>query len=380
VSTTRPRVILVALLVAAAGLGACSKKSKKESEPTKEPAVDQTPVSDDLRKVLEVMPRDSDQIVGVDIAKLRGSEFYKAYEKQLQDLAGKQLKLLREACGIDPVAKISRAVLSAKGDRRKGDMTAIVRGLDRAETLTCLGKSFPDIRITVDGDYAMIEQLADAKPAKKDDKAADPKAADPKAAEKVDSTAPADKLAADPAPVEPPVPAEKVVKDSLSLIFTDDTTMVVARRGGKAADKPTMESIVALPPEHSVTGSPAFMQMLDQIDTDADLWFLINGNADSYKESAVGQFIQHQAAFGHVRVTSGITVDATLRLESESKAAELAKRATDQIARLRKSKLKEALGVIEFDHAQNDVRVHAEQTRPQMDALIEQAALYLAFF
>src|SRR5687767_8323959 len=79
VSTTRSRVILVALLVAA-GSGACSKKSKKEADRRVEPQAKDEPVSDDLRKVLSLMPKDSDMIIGLDVTTLRTASFYKAYE------------------------------------------------------------------------------------------------------------------------------------------------------------------------------------------------------------------------------------------------------------------------------------------------------------
>ncbi len=405
-TTTRPRVILVAAaLAAAAGLGACKKESKKGDDKRDRPEVKDEPVTSDLRQVLALLPNDSDMIVGLDIASLREAEFYKAYQSQLEELAGKQLALIRDACGFDPVLKMSKVVVAGKGTRRKGDLTAVAKGLGRAETMGCLAKPFPDVRVTVDGDYALVEQLeaekADGDKDASDDKAKRPgvKTAEDKQAQGApavpddDSTAGPVGVRPDPnkrRPMPPPNPPDAgaggapdtdnapVVKDSLSLLFIDDTTVVIARRSGKGVDKPTMQQIVTLAPDASVTASPNFMQMLDAIDTDAKLWFVINGAADSLKDSPIS-FLSFKAAFGHVQVSSGVTIDASLRLESDAKAAELAKRATDQIARLRKSRLKSALGVVTFESEYNDVRVHVEQTRPQMDALIEQIALYLPF-
>jgi hypothetical protein len=343
VQTKRSRVILAgALLVfAAGGVAAGCKKDKKpdQDKPGKGAAA---PVSDDLRSVLAMMPLDSDMIAGVDVAALRNSELYKAYQPRLESLVKKRLKMFIDLCGFDPVPKVQRAVIAADGGR-DGDATIVVRGLGKGETIDCLNKAAaapPEgYQVAVDGDFARIDRVA----------------------------ANAVRVSPDaPEPQEAPPMGE-----SASLQFIGDETMVLARRKGEAVDKAAMQAVVALPANASVTASPGFMEMLDAIDTDASVWLVVDGKAESFRKSAIGRLQAFDAAFGHIQVGSGLDIDVSLRVTDPTAAAELATKTEGYVTRMRKSLLKGALGEVKVEHSGRDVRFRVQESRQQLEELYD---------
>jgi hypothetical protein len=349
--------VTVAVLVLAAALGAACKKDKKESAGG---AAAAAPASDELKGMLAMIPVNSDGVLGLDLAKLRGSELYKSYQKQVETLAAEGLDQVKQLCGFDPLPKIQKLVVGGVGNQRTGDATAIVKGLDKAETLGCLQKAAAqaqnDFKVTVDGDYAIVETLE--KPG-----------TDLVAAAQVDAGA---------APAAPPT-ATPVVGESVSLQFTDASTVVIARRGGKAVDKAGLAAIIGGTAGDSISKSPGFMEMIDAVDTDAVIWFVINGKADAVQKAGRG-FLSFDAAFGHVQVTSALDVSVNLRLESDAAAERFAQMSQRQLDSMKKSLMKDMIGDAKVEQKGRDVRFTLHETREQLQKLVDFASTFLSGF
>ena len=153
--------------------------------------------------------------------------------------------------------------------------------------------------VVVDGDYAKIERLPEAVK----DKAGKPI---------VPPTSAVDAGAGAPA-VMPDVP-----KDSVSLQFLDDDTVVLARRGGEAVEKDAMAAVLKLDAASSVVGSQGFMEMIDGIDTSAPIWFVINGKTP-----------------GGAKMTGNVTIVETfsphMLVQSDERLHEITLRALSQL-------------------------------------------------
>jgi hypothetical protein len=351
-------------------LGACQKKEKKAGEKTGSGATqDQVakPASDELRAMLAMVPVASEGVVGLDVSQLRASELYKAYQKDIESAVGGELGAIRSMCGFDPVQKITKVVAGGAGNRRRGDATAIIKGLGKAETLDCLTKAAASppkgVVITVDGDYAMVERTPSA-----DDKDAGatkpivPPAGGP------------DGGAGAAAQVMPDVP-----KESLSLQFLDDSTVVIARRSGAGVDKAKMAEVIKLDSASSVTGSKGFMEMIDGIDTDAPVWFVINGKTPGAQKLG-GGFLKFDAAFGQVYVASGLDIDVTLRLDSPASATRMADVIKRQVDSMRRSILKDALGEVKVEAIDRDMHLRVTESKEQLQKLVEEVGDLLAAF
>jgi len=353
--------VIVAVLVLLAGAAACKKEKKDQAGGGGGAAA---PASNELRGMLAMIPVQSDGVVGVDLAKLRSSDLYRAYQKDIEAAAARELQEFKALCGFDPVPKLQKVVAGGSGDVT-GAGTIVVKGFSKAETMACLSKAagaaHDDVRITVDGDFATIETLESAP---------------------VDVVPPATPpAAAATAAAPPPTPAAPRVADSVSVQFLDDTTAVVARRGGKAVDKTAMQAILASKPGDTgnVTGSTAFMEMIDAVDTDAALWFVVNGKADAVQKAGRG-FLSFDAAFGHVRVGSGVNVDVNLRLESDDAAKNFADMAQRQVESMRKSLMKDMIGATKVEQHGRDVHFTVAESREQLEKLIDFASTFLGSF
>jgi hypothetical protein len=356
--------MLAVLLVLAVAAG-CKKDKPKDQDGkggTTAGGKTDTPASAELKQHLALMPLQSDGVVGVDLTLLRGSELYKAYQKDIEGAAAGQLEQIKTLCGFDPLPKLTRVIAGGVGSRKTGDATAVVQGLGKAETMDCLTKAAAtppaNVKVVVDGDFATVETTIAKEPLP------------------VPITPGADPAA--PPAGQPAAPAPAPETESVSVQFLNDTTAVIARRAGKSVDKATMQSILAskVGDAANVTGSAGFMEMIDAIDTEAGLWFVINGKSDRVKSVGRG-ILGFDAAFGHVYVGAGLDVHATLRVESEDSAKRMTDLATRQVASMRKSLMKDMLGEVEVEQKGRDVRFRLQESREQLEKLVDFAGSLL---
>lgn len=315
------RVLVVACLTLAAA-AACKKDKKSEGEGK---GGGGQAVSADLQRTLAMIPKESDGVIGIDLAKLRGSDMYKAYEAQLREVGAGQLDAVQELCGFDPVPKLQRVVAGGAG---RGDATAVIDGLGKAEVVSCMQKAAAappaGTTITVDGDFMTVVQGDDA----------------------------------------------------LAMQFLDDDTAVIARRGDRAPDKAAMATILAAKDGDGLTGSQPFMEMVRQVDTGDTIWFVVNGQAPSVKSMGRG-FVNFVAAWGDIAVGAGLDIETSVRFDSDATAKQTAEVVEGQVAKMKKSLMKDMLGDVTVKQAGRDVRFHVVQSREQLEKLVDFAGTML---
>lgn len=349
------RVISAGLLIALAG--ACNACKKKDDDKQGAGAADTAKATPALQQALAYMPLQADAVIGLDLAKLRASSLYQHYQKDVEGQVAGELQQIRDLCGFDPLPKLQTVVAGGTGSRRSGEAVAVVTGLGKAEVLGCLSKVAasppPQVKVTIDGDFAMIETYQ----------------------EPLDPTPPAAAPAGDAgAAAAAPAPTAEL-DDAISVQFTGDTTAVLARRGGNAIDKASMQQLLAAKPgaAGSISASPGFMEMIDGIDTEAPIWFVVNGKSDRIRQVGQG-FLTFDAAFGHVAVKDDLFLDLTLRLDTPDSAKRFAELAKRQIDSFGKSLLKDKVGPVTVEQKDKDVRFTVRESREQLEKLIDFAA------
>jgi hypothetical protein len=321
---TRKTISSLALVAAMlAAMGACG--SKKDEAKGKGPGTGGAaakPASNDLRAALAMIPVDADGVVGIDLAQLRTSKLGAGYQDRVVDAAGGSLAAFKTACGFDPMQKVEHLVVGGKGKKGEEDMVAVLRGMPKAELMACADKVSkdpkiaPELTLTVDGDYVVA--TAEGK--------------------------------------------------SVALQFANDTTLVAARKGGAAAPKADLAAIIASADGAGVTGSANFMQLIDAVNTDASVWFVISGKADRVKGLTRG-LLTFDVAIGDATITDGLVLDIGARLESPQAAEGMAASFGKTLESMKKSLLKNVATDVTVKSDGPFVRLHAKMTKQQLEEL-----------
>jgi hypothetical protein len=285
--------------------GGC-KKDEKKSKPGAA-----APASSDLRRALAMMPPDVEGVVGIDFGSLRASKLASGYQARAMESIGEDFAAFQAACGFDPVQKIASIVAGGKGQRGGEDVVAVVRGLPKAELMAC-----------------------------------------------------ADKVSKDPKLA----PGLTVAVDGPYVQFTDDTTLVAARKAGAGATKADLAAITGAADGQGLTGNQHFMQLVDDVDTDASVWFVISGKSERVKSMGRGM-LSFEAALGEVHVADGLELKAGARLENDGAAKGMADSFNKTLDSMKKSLLKNIATDVTVKADGPFVRLHAKMTKQQLEEL-----------
>ena len=159
-------------------------------------------------------------------------------------------------------------------------------------------------------------------------------------------------------------------RGAIGLTFIDDATLVAARKAGAAPTKAEMDAIVAAKDGDGITGSKGFMDMIDGLDTTRSVWFVLNGHSQTIRDAGRG-FLDFEAAFGTVDITSSLDLQLSARLESEDAAKGMADGFGRTLDSMKKSLLKGVITDVTVESKGKDVRLHAKMTRDQLTQLAD---------
>ncbi|MEZ4360735.1 MAG: hypothetical protein R3B48_11180 [Kofleriaceae bacterium] len=111
---------------------------------------------------LNVIPKDSDFVLEIDLGKLRGSALFKEHGQQLVEKAASELTKFKDTCGFDPVESAKRVVVGVKmnGDKASGSII-FHSTVSKVQIKACLEKSKAEIekdgtKLEMDGDIAFL--------------------------------------------------------------------------------------------------------------------------------------------------------------------------------------------------------------------------------
>nr|MBA2542574.1 hypothetical protein [Deltaproteobacteria bacterium] len=117
------------------GIGCGSGTKPKPNDRIEKPAV-----ADPLAH----LPANTSLAMSIDLVRLRKSPLWVAYWPQIQAAIAPQLAGVQAKCGFDPLAAIT-SITAAMPDGSDNDITLVVRGLPREQTIACVMKqAFPE--------------------------------------------------------------------------------------------------------------------------------------------------------------------------------------------------------------------------------------------
>lgn len=146
------RILLVALLVAG-----CYRDSTPPSTP---PANKQHAAEQITSDVLAFIPKESDIVVGVDLARLRSSPLWQSQlEPLIVNNGGDELTKIRTTCGFDPLTAVSHVAFGTRKLDHDNEATVVARGIEPRGAIDCVAKLIKDRQsFTRDGDTLVIAE------------------------------------------------------------------------------------------------------------------------------------------------------------------------------------------------------------------------------
>lgn len=236
------RFLLVVLLVAG-----CYRDATPSNTP---PANKAHPAEQVPSDVLAYIPKDSDIVGGIDLARLRSTPLWASQlEPLLANNGGETLTKIRTSCGFDPINAVSHFAFGVRKVNTTNELTAVARGLEPRGAIDCVAKMLKSSDIfTRDGDTLVI--------------------------------------------------GEKGAEFQLALSPVGHSAVLAV--GGAVASRALATSRVqsGIP----LRSSPAFVDLYNKLEPNASVWFIANGASPSM-QSIAGMGINPRFIDGTVTVT-----------------------------------------------------------------------------
>jgi hypothetical protein len=292
------------------GLSACKKDEGKAAD-------GKGGVSTSGSKDLDMIPVDSDVVLGLDIAQAQKSAAFREYALPAITKSAdvqKVLETLKTKCNIDPMASASRLTASIKtAGNNDADFVGVLHGIEKSKAMPCID--------------SLKEELA---------------------AQKLEAVKDGD------------VVTIKNERGALAFTFIGDTTAVIVS-GPKTSKERVLEVAQG---KSTLKTSKEFSDMHGKLNTSHTLWFLVRGDNEMIAKNLEKLNVKSKAIFGTVNLTDGLEVRGNMRVETEEQATnmvDLAKTQTGMFANMATK--------FEIDRDKNDVRTVIVMTQEQLKSV-----------
>lgn len=278
---------------------------------------------------LSLLPLDSELVMGLNFAQVQQSDLWKQFiePKMMSGEGQRKLAEFKASCGFDPmtsVKSISAGMKGVGGD--KPDGVVVLHGLDKAKVLACLETdkvkaemAKDGSELSRDGDVSLFKSKSGSQ---------------------------------------------------VAVVFVNDSTAIAV-----LGEQVTAASAKAAAAGGSaLKSSQAFLDKYNKLNRNDSLWFLINGKAKIFEQTA-GLGIKPKGLSGSLNVTDGLTVDLRMELETNEAAAQLAEMGKKQLQQAEKM-----FDKVDITSDGADVRISIVLSNQKLQALIAQlAGLFGAF-
>jgi hypothetical protein len=214
---------------------------------------------------LAYLPASSALTLSIDIVRLRKSPLWNAYWPQIQAAIAPQLAGVKAKCGFDPLEAIT-SITAATQEGSEDDVTIVVRGLPRDQTIACVMKqTLPAATAVNEGGVITLHHQSGA---------------------------------------------------MNMFTFVDPTTLVL--RGSKAPTKESLQAAVAT--ASPLRDSKPFMARFDRLTKDPVMWVLMTGKGE-WMTKAGGSIGEKPVAIEiAIRMTDDVLVDGRVQMETPDAA------------------------------------------------------------
>lgn len=243
--------------------------------PPAAPAAPQTRAAAVVRDPLAFLPGDTEVVIAADLGKLKRSALWRHVEPIVYGQAGEDLMRFRELCGYDPLSSLTRVTFALRSlDAPRATGVFVLRGIDRAQTMACLQKNLPAERRIKMYPSPAYGELALVSPGKSE--------------------------------------------DPVAFGFANDTTMVILVGPTASAAELTRLMDGGAP----LRSSPAFLELFSKIESNRELWFVLNAKHAFARLAELG--VQSHAFAGSISAAQGINATVRMRVANPDQAREVA--------------------------------------------------------
>lgn len=301
-------------LLAAAG---CSKDKEAGKEGAEGAAKTGDPAAAAATGRFSYLPADSNLVLGVNVAQIRGSKLFKDMaEPIIMQQAGGDYEKFKTACGFDPLDQVKS--LTVGGNTSINDKVAIsVKGINADQLKKC-GEAVA----AAQGEKMEIAQEGSL---------------------------------------------TKVVSDGQTswIGWADDTTMVTS-----GDNKALLEQLMG----SKETLGKDLMELVGKVDTDAALWLAVldNGDANSPLASAP---VKVKAAYGSINLSGGLAINAALRQTSPEEAQKTVADFTAQLEQFKQSPYGKYVSKLELKASETDVLVKLALNDAELQELMQDPSI-----
>lgn len=281
--------------------------------------------------VLEWIHRDSELVLGVNVAQLRGTALWRdQLEPWLTGLLPATLPALRQRCGLDLLGSLQTVTVGLRNFLTTIEGSVVVRGPDPTPLWSCLQREREALR--QDG--------------------------------------------LDPAWSGEVLSLHTALGNGLTLVGEDAETA----RGTFGAESSSEDVKPSARKPPVLRFSPGFRELYERLDGGASGWFLIP--AANFLLPAVDEGVTLQAVFGTVTLTAGSTggeeleIDARLRTSTAERATRYAATAAARIG----PQARAAFTRLAITAERDDVHLTAGLTAAQLAALLARPGALAALF
>jgi hypothetical protein len=309
----RSRRLAAGFFVCSVVLGACGGK-KDEGKAVD----DKGGVSAASNKDLDVIPVESDMVIGVDLAQAQQSALFRDFALPMMTRSGDVqsiIETLKTKCNIDPMTAATRLTAGIKDPGGANpDVVAVLHGIEKAKAMPCLDQvkeelAAQKLEVAKDGEVVTI----------------------------------------------------KSDRGNVAFTFTGDTTAVVVA-GPKANKERVLEVAQG---KSTLKTSKEFNEMYSRVMTTHTAWALVNGQTPLVAKNLERINVKSKAIFGSANVTDGLEITGRIRVATEEQAKNLADLMKSQSGLIESMAQK-----LEIEPEGSDVRFGVKMTQQQLKSVL----------
>jgi len=310
----RSRRLAAGLFVCSVVLGACGKKDEGGAAGGKSGA------SAASTKDLEMIPVESEIVLGVDLAQAQKSALFRDLAAPEMTASGdiqKIVETLKTKCDIDPMKAATSLTAGVKdASTRNPEVVAVLHGIEKAKAMPCLDKVKDDLaaeklEVVKDGDVVVI----------------------------------------------------KSDRGDLAFTFTGDTTAVIVA-GPNAKKERVLEIAQA---KSTLKSSKQFNEMFGRVQAGHTAWAVVNGGTPIVAKNLQRLEVTSKALVGSVNVTDKLEIHGRALVENADQAQKLAETVKMLASFAGKSEK------LEVEPENAEVRLLVVFTQPQLEQLLKRA-------
>jgi hypothetical protein len=324
-------VLVLSIGIAALAAAGCGKDKKDESKDkatageTKAggdaPGAARAQAGGSAASAFALFPKDSNMVAGINVSALRGTPLWNKFAPLIQQQAGSELKEFTAACGIDPFNAIDSVVVGGNSEDDKNMVIAIKGNLEKGKVIECAkkiaAKDGTDLKIEEDGQIVGFVEGG----------------------------------------------------EQMYVAWLDDGTIVTGP--GAEGNKDWLEGVLS--GGASVTGNKAFMDLVNNTDSNSSVWFAIIPPAGDNPFNAMGAGgPKPDSMYASINLGKGLKIDAGLRFAKPDDAKMLADQANQMMGPMKSDPtFGKYLAKTAISTSGNDVVVKVDLNQAEFDELLK---------